>query len=138
VNDRVLSKAKRKLLVVVGAGASIDFGMPSVNGVSAILSEAAQERYPLFADAASNLYKYFESTLIADWEAKIGPHLQKSPNFEDILYAIFALAVAFPGGRFTSPLGAFVPANPIPDVNWFASVGFAMIAARMRTAKETS
>jgi hypothetical protein len=111
----------RKLLVVVGAGASIDFGMPSVKDVAGILSEAAQERYPLFADAASNLYKYFERTLIADWQVKVPRHLQKPPTFEDILYAIFALAAAFPAGRFTSALGAFVTANPIPDINWLGT-----------------
>lgn len=120
MNDRVLSKATRKLLVVVGAAASIDFGMPSVNGVSSILSEAAQEWYPLFEDASSNLYKYFETTLIANWPVKV-KNLQKHPTFEEILYGIFALAAAFPGGQFTSALGAFVTANPIPDVNRFGT-----------------
>jgi hypothetical protein len=116
-----LCRTKRRLLVVVGAGASVEFGMPSVNGVAGILSEAAQERYPLFWDAATNLYKYFEATLVADWQVKIPQHLQKTPTFEEILYAIFALAAAFPGGRFTSALGAFVTANPIPDINWFGT-----------------
>lgn len=44
---RRLLLPKNKLLVVVGAGASIDFGMPSVEGVADLLSEAAQDRYPL-------------------------------------------------------------------------------------------
>jgi hypothetical protein len=110
--------AKRKLLVVVGAGASIDFGMPSVNDVADILSAATQERFPLIADGNTNLYKYFETTVAADWHAKVPRHLQKTPTFEEILYAVFALAAAFPAGRFTSALGAFVTANPLPDVNW--------------------
>jgi hypothetical protein len=31
------------------------------------------------------------------------------------------LAAAFPAGRFTSALGAFITANSIPDVNWLAA-----------------
>jgi hypothetical protein len=120
-DDAGLCRTKRRLMVVVGAGASIDFGMPSVNGVAKILLSAAQERYPLFENAATNLYKYFENTLIADWQAKVPRHLQRTPTFEEILYAIFALAATFPGGRFTSASGAFVTANPIPDVNWFGT-----------------
>ena len=119
--SKLACRTKRRLLVVVGAGASVEFGMPSVNGVANILTEAAQDRYPLSEDANSNLYKYLERTLIADWQIKISPHLQKLPTFEDVLYAIFALAAAFPGGRFTSALGAFVTANPIPDINWFGT-----------------
>jgi hypothetical protein len=113
-----LCRRKKKLLVVVGAGASIEFGMPSVNDVADILSAATQERFPLIADGNTNLYKYFETTVTADWQAKVPRHLQKTPTFEEILYAVFALAAAFPAGRFTSALGAFVTANPLPDVNW--------------------
>jgi hypothetical protein len=110
--------SKNKLLVIVGAGASIEFGMPSVGGVADFLSEAAQDRYPLFENPESNLYKHMEST-IADYWSLAG--VRQLPNFEDVLYAVFALAAAFPVGRFTSALGAFVTANPLPDVNWFGN-----------------
>jgi hypothetical protein len=112
---------KRRLLVVVGAGASIDFGMPSVQGVSNILAAAAQERYALFADETTNLYKYLEATISAYWRAKVSSHLQRAPNFEEILYVVFALAAAFPAGKFTSGLGAFVTATRLPDINWFGN-----------------
>src|ERR1700733_5585115 len=114
-----LCTTKRKLLVVVGAGASIDWGMPSVNAVTDILSAAAQERYPLFTDPNTNLYRYFETTIAADWQAEDPRHLQTAPNFVEHLYAVFALAAAFPAGRFTSALGAFVSPKPLPDVSWF-------------------
>jgi hypothetical protein len=114
-----LCRRKRKLLVVAGAGASIDFGMPSVNGVADILSAAAQDRYPLPADSSTSLYKYFENTVLADWQAKVPPHLQRTPTFEEILYVVFALAATFPAGRFTSALGAFVTVNSLPNINWY-------------------
>jgi hypothetical protein len=106
---------KRKLLVVVGAGASIEFGMPSVDRVAGILSTAAQEYYPLHADGSTNLYKYLENAVTPIGEPN---RLSRIPNFEEILYSVFALAAAFQAGRFTSPLGAFVTAKPLPDVNW--------------------
>jgi hypothetical protein len=109
---------QRKLLVVVGAGASVDFGMPSVNDVADILSAGAQDRYPLFADSSTTLYKYFENTVLTDWQAKVPLHLQRTPTFEEILYVVFALAATFPAGRFTSALGAFVTVNSLPDINW--------------------
>jgi hypothetical protein len=110
---------KKKLLVVVGAGASVECGMPSVTGVANILSLAAHERYPLHTDGSTNLYRYFETALAADWESKVAKHLEKTPNFEDVLYAIFALAAAFPAGQFTSALGAFITPKPLPEVSWF-------------------
>jgi hypothetical protein len=112
---------KKRLLVVVGAGTSIDFGMPSVLGVSEILSAAARDRYPLFADERGNLYRYLEAAIGTDWLAKVPQHLRKVPSFEEVLYVVFALAAAFPAGRFSSALGAFVTAKPLPDVNWFGN-----------------
>jgi hypothetical protein len=56
---------------------------------------------------------------LADWQAKVPSHLQRTPTFEEILYAVFALAATFPAGRFTSALGAFVTVKPLPDINWY-------------------
>jgi hypothetical protein len=112
---------RNKLLVVVGAGASIDFGMPSVQGVAEILSAVAQERYPLFADKGTNLYKYVEMTIADKWRRTASQDRQGLTNFEEVLYALFALTAAFPARRFTSALGAFVTANTLPDVSWFGN-----------------
>jgi hypothetical protein len=106
-----------KLLVVVGAGASIDFGLPSVGGVADLLSQAAQERYPLFENSETNLYRYIESTITGYWRENTFGH-RGPPNFEEVLYAVFALATTFPAGRFTSALVAFVTETPLPDVNF--------------------
>jgi len=81
--------------------------MPSVGGISDLLSQAAQERYPLFENSETNLYRYIESAIAGYWrENTLG--YRGSPNFEEVLYAVFALASTFPAGRFTSALGAFV------------------------------
>jgi hypothetical protein len=116
LRQREAAKLKRKLLIVVGAGASIDFGMPSVGDVANILSTQAEELYPVREGGSTNLYKYFETKISEDWQAKI-QNFQKKPTFEDVLYAVFALAAAFPAGQFTSALGAFVSAKPLPEIN---------------------
>jgi hypothetical protein len=109
----------RKLLVVVGAGASIDFGMPSVAEVGRILSGAAQKRFPLAHDPSTNLYDSVAGEIEAYWASFSKPALTRRPHFENVLYALLALASAYPHGDFTSPLGALVSPRPLPDVNWF-------------------
>jgi SIR2-like domain len=108
--------AKSKLLIVTGAGASIDFGMPTVSDLSGILSKETRERYPLLADNSTNLYSYLEATIDTFWKAYIPSALRKSPNFEDVLYSVFVLAGAFPAGRFTSAPSAFTRVTPLPPV----------------------
>jgi hypothetical protein len=81
----------RKLLVVVRAGASVEFDMPSVERVGEILSAAAQHHFSLLSNDNTNLYCYF-TEMVADYRKEtVASHLNKKPNFEDILYAIYSL-----------------------------------------------
>jgi hypothetical protein len=118
--------SKKRLLIVMGAGASLDFGLPSVASVAEILSVFAQERYPLLREPGTNLYKYLQQTVAVYWRELLGGREVRTPNFEEVLYAIFALAAVFPGGTYLSPLGAFVRLNGLPDVSWFGNVSRAV------------
>ena len=111
---------KQKLLLVVGAGASVDFGMPSVAGVRAILNNVAQERYPLLYEPSTNLYECIEEMVRRYWDHSVPSHLRRTPHFEDLLYTIFALAAAYPAGVHTSALGALVTATTLPHISMFA------------------
>ncbi len=113
---------KRKLLVVAGAGASVDFGMPSVGGVHDFLLKKAQELFPLVDDPKTNLYGSIFKSITDYWGTSTASFLNKTPNFEDVLYAISALASVIPAGNFTGPLGAFVTKNPLPSVVQTGSV----------------
>ncbi len=110
---------KKKLLLVVGAGASIEFGMPSVSDVREIINAEAQQWYPLTDCPTTNLYEHLEGLVKRYWADNVPAHLRRDPNFEDVLYAIFALAAAYPAGVYTSALGALIRAVKLPDCNVF-------------------
>jgi SIR2-like domain len=106
---------KRRLLVIAGAGSAIDFGMPSVSCVNQICKNAAAQYFSLVHDLSSNLYTYMYDEVKRYWDAHV-PRYPKTPNFEDILYALYVLGSTFPAGRFTSAFGAFVTRKGFPDV----------------------
>jgi len=109
---------KKKLLVLVGAGASTDFGMPSVKALNDLLTQGTQARFPLANDATRNLYGWLVDAVTAYWGTVAKPPLRKTPNFEDIMHVVFLLSAAYPNGIFTSPLGALVETKSFPDI-WF-------------------
>jgi len=108
--------AKKKLLMVVGAGASVDFDIPGVAKVGGLISQEIQKLYPLVNDRSSNLYKYIEGRIRDYWKLAIPPHLFREPHFEDVLYAIFAMVTAYPAAIHTSALGALIAPQILPDV----------------------
>lgn len=50
---------KKKILVVVGAGASIELGMPSVSCINNLFVQWAKDDYSLASNGYSNLYSFF-------------------------------------------------------------------------------
>lgn len=107
---------RRKLLVVAGAGAAMDFGMPSVTGVHDLLLESAARYFSLADKPDENLYGFLYEAVRAYWSANTESYLGKTPNFEDVLYAISVLASTYPAGIFTGVLGAFVTPKAFPEV----------------------
>jgi SIR2-like domain len=111
---------KKKLLLVVGAGASVKFDIPSVAAIRGIISSAIQTRYPLLHAPATNLYEHIEETVSRYWTHFVPAHLRRPPHFEDLLYTIFALAAAYPAGAYTSALGALITATKLLDMLFFS------------------
>ncbi len=110
--------AKGRLLLVVGAGASVEFGMPSVAECGAIISQEAQQFYPLADTPCTNLFAHVEATVAQYWRNHVPAHLYRDPQFEDILYVLFALAAAYPAGAYTSALGALIDARKLPEIKF--------------------
>ena len=115
-----IMKLKRKLLVVAGSGASIDFGMPSVSDIDRFFRLTALQNFPLTSDPQRSLYDHVYRVIRDFWrECDPGAQRLSKPNFEDILYALYALAGVRPHGVMTGGLAALVDAKPLPDVTWF-------------------
>lgn len=108
--------AKKKLLLIVGAGASVEFGIPSVSEVGGIINSKVQETHPLAVVRDSNLYAYIADAIERYWTNAVPKPLFRNPHFEDVLYAIFALAAAYPAGVHTSALGALIGVKWLPDI----------------------
>jgi hypothetical protein len=109
---REFEMVKRKLLLVVGAGASIDFGMHSVSGVNNILDKHSRKWFPLADDPDLNLYHYFKEGLDKYFQS-INSRLWS--NFEDVLYAAYLLSSS-------GPYVTSVPAiGNLPEVIFFGS-----------------
>jgi hypothetical protein len=109
---------KKKLLLVTGAGASMEFGMPSVTEVGPIINAKAQQCYPLATNPNTNLYEDVERRVREYWNTNVQDHLRREPNFEDILCSVFALAGSYPAGIFTSASSALIKPETLPDINF--------------------
>lgn len=79
---------KKKLLITVGAGASIDFGLPSVRDVDSIFDTCAGHLFPLSSDPTSNRYRYCRDAIETYYGTASKPALRKSVNFEEVLYQL--------------------------------------------------
>ena len=80
----------KKLLIVLGAGASIDFGMPKVSDVDKLFEKLASKHFPIIEKGASvndNLYNWVKSNFNANE--------LESLNYEDIMFKVQSIA-SFP------------------------------------------
>ena len=111
---------RRKLLVVAGAGSSLDLGMPSVWEVGHLLRENTQEDFCLADNASFNLYDFLYSKIASYWsEEPILRANKKEPNFEDILYVISTLIATYRAGKYSSAIGACLNVVALPDITQF-------------------
>jgi NAD-dependent SIR2 family protein deacetylase len=110
---------KKKLLITVGAGASVDFGLPSLNGVDTFLDGCAGKGYSLANDPTSNLYRYVRDKINAHYAGGPKPQLRKEVNFEEVLYQLNLLIPYFSDFGRVHGSSALVAANALPDVMKF-------------------
>lgn len=88
-------------MVVVGAGASLDLGMPSVKRIDRLFKYWASKDFKLLDNPRKNLYTFIRDT--------ISNQSQQSPtNYEEMLFIIGQLAKfqdeTIPERRFLSPI----------------------------------
>lgn len=107
---------KKKLLVVSGAGSSVDFGMPSVNRIHDDFLAWAATHYPLARNPERSLYSHLYRRVVLYLTRHVSPPLLTKPTFEDILYLVYALAATWPANAFTSGFGSVVQRRKLPKV----------------------
>jgi hypothetical protein len=137
--------AKRKLLVLAGAGAAIDFGMPSSACIQDLFLRLARDKFPLNGSAKEHLfndgnliqslYSHMYCKLVQFWNAE---GVTEKPNFEDALHVITqlgALPPEYSAKKFTPALGAFVTVCTFPEIG-FGLNGCAVDSATWRSLAE--
>jgi len=107
---------KKKLLVVSGAGSSLDFGMPSVNQIHSDFLTWAATHYPLKRNTKRSLYSHLYRRVVLYLTMHVSPPLLTKPTFEDILYLVYTLAATWPANAFTSGFGSVVQRRKLPEV----------------------
>ena len=84
-----MPKSKKKLLIITGAGASLEFSMPSVKDVDISFDSWAQSEMPLSNAPNKNLYSFLRDRVNNYYSANTSD--PKQTNFEEMLYLISLL-----------------------------------------------
>lgn len=108
--------SKKKLMVVIGAGASIELGMPSVNEVDCLFSEWAKDGYLLVNNEEKSLYCYIREEVNRHYSLNPKVGLHKETNFEELLYVILQLAAVLGDDNYTLPMNAFWGLKKLPKI----------------------
>ena len=107
---------RKKLLITVGAGASIDFDLPSVSGVDALLDQCAGRLHPLASDPTTNLYRYCRDAIQGYYAKAPKPALRAWVNFEEVLYQLNLLVPYLSDPYSLHGSNALLAPNVLPDV----------------------
>src|SRR4051812_12772332 len=78
----------KKLLIILGAGSSVEFGMPSSTEIDELFENWAKEIMPLENDKNQSLYSWMKAKLLEYYRQSRNNRLDVLMNFENILYAI--------------------------------------------------
>lgn len=111
---------KKKLLITVGAGASIDFGLPSVKDVDQLFENLAGTIYPLDDDPTSNLYCYCRNAIDSYYSGSPKPGQRNYVNFEEVLYQLNLLIPYLADQSRLHGSNALLAAKTLPAVRRFS------------------
>lgn len=110
---------RKKLLVVVGAGASLDFGMPSVKKIDLLFEEWAKEILILKEDSNKSLYTWIKNILTDYASQNSNSRIDYMLNFENIIYTaqvLYAINTDRESNHFNQRLTPFVVIKELPEI----------------------
>jgi hypothetical protein len=109
----------KKLLIVAGAGASIEFGMPSVSQIDNLFEQWGLELAPLAGDPSRSLYSWTKERVKAYACQKTGEDYFGQVNFEQLLYSLQAIASLDTDkntGYYRHVLNPFIELTALPEI----------------------
>lgn len=109
---------KKKLLIIVGAGASIEFGMPSVSDID-ILFDTWSNQILKIPSQNTSLYNYLLNEVKKYYISGHIP-IKTDTNFEEILYTALS-AYTLNNSNHTNPLSALYDFKTFPQVEVFGT-----------------
>ena len=113
---------KKKLLITVGAGGSLDFGLQSVGEVDMLLDSCAATMYPLSLNTHSNLYRHCRDMIATYYDGASTQGTRRWVNFEEVIYQLNGLAPYFSDPLRHHGSNALLMRKPLPDVNELGSL----------------
>jgi hypothetical protein len=109
---------KQKLLLIIGAGASIEFGMPTVTDIDKLMNSWSREIAPI-PSMDIGLYGYIKEKFEQYAKQNNNNRLGVILNFESILYTIQQLAGLYSDlerSSFHNRLNPFIQLSTLPDI----------------------
>lgn len=110
----------KKLLVILGAGSSIEAGMPSVNQIDNLFDSWASDSYSLNTHESRNLYRWVKEKVQEYYTANTPKGRVPEQNFETILYTIQTLSTISDNSnedfKNNKGLKAFIEVKEFPEV----------------------
>ena len=108
---------KKKLLLITGAGASIDFGMPSVKEIDSLFDNWLLGELEIDGSNMT-LYKYLQDRIDAYYMSRDKIGMKKCTNYEEVLYTSMQLSSILTNYKKT-PLNVFVKLETFPKIKKF-------------------
>jgi len=109
----------KKLLIITGAGASLDFGMPSIGKIDQLIEDWAKNILPLKSDSNKSLYTWVKEKFAVYISQNPRNKVEDIINFENLLYMIQNLSTISKDDHwqyFNNRLKPFIEVNEFPEV----------------------
>jgi hypothetical protein len=110
---------KSKLLIVTGAGSSLDFGMPSVADIDSLFEKWGMEICPLVSNPNKSLYSWVKEKYSEYVKQNKGNRINALVNFESLLYTIQSLSSITQDlqyGNYNHRLNPFIQIDEFPEI----------------------
>lgn len=104
---------KKKLLFISGAGASLEFGMPSVQKIDTLFENWALSLMPLVNDPPKSLYTFIKEEILQYYSQG---KRNKQTNFEELLYVINMLSAIHSDNDYSYAMNAILKSIQLPTI----------------------